>query len=161
VLARVAGTETTTRVARAASTMRGLGLDVHVEEDDDAQWVGQRSAQRSAEGTVVRVSGMRSDLPAVLAASARAGAWVVGRAGVGLFWVTLPAGSPATLAAAVATLRATLAPRPCVVLDAPDDVRAAVDVWGPDVGALQLMRRVKERFDPTGACNPGVFVGGI
>jgi glycolate oxidase FAD binding subunit len=97
----------------------------------------------------------------VLAAASRAGAWVVGRAGLGLSWVTLPAGSPAEVATAVESLRATLAPRPCVVLDAPGDVRAALDVWGPDVGALALMRRVKERFDPTGACNPGVFVGGL
>jgi glycolate oxidase FAD binding subunit len=47
-----------------------------------------------------------------------------------------------------------------VVLDAPGDVRAAVDVWGPSE-PLGLMRRLKERFDPAGACNPGVFVGGI
>jgi glycolate oxidase FAD binding subunit len=161
VLARVAGTETASRVSRAASAMRGFGLDVAVDDDDDAQWVGQRAAQRSAEGTVVRVSGLRSDLPGVLAAASRAGAWVVGRAGLGLSWVTLPAGSPAEVATAVESLRATLAPRPCVVLDAPGDVRAAFDVWGPDVGALALMRRVKERFDPTGACNPGVFVGGL
>jgi glycolate oxidase FAD binding subunit len=161
VLARAAGAAVEPRVERAASSMRGLGLEVAVEEDDEAQWMGQRSAQRSAEATVVRVSGLRSDLARVLRAAQHAGAWVVGRAGLGLFWVTLPAGPPATVASAVATLRATLAPRPCVVLDAPDDVRAAVDVWGPDVGPVELMRRVKERFDPTGACNPGVFAGGI
>jgi glycolate oxidase FAD binding subunit len=161
VLARVAGSATPPRVAIAASAMRGFGLDIAIEEDDDAQWVGQRAAQRSAEGTVVRVSGLRSDLPAVLRAAARAGAWVVGRAGLGLSWVTLPAGSPAEVAAAVGELRSTLAPRPCVVLDAPDDVRAAVDVWGPQTGPVELMRRVKERFDPSGACNPGVFVGGL
>jgi len=32
---------------------------------------------------------------------------------------------------------------------------------GPIGDALPLMRRVKARFDPAGACNPGVFVGGI
>jgi glycolate oxidase FAD binding subunit len=49
-----------------------------------------------------------------------------------------------------------------VVLDAPDEVRRQVDVWGVgDSPALDLMRRVKERFDPSGACAPGVFVGGI
>ena len=29
------------------------------------------------------------------------------------------------------------------------------------VNGLDLMRRVKARFDPTGTCNPGVFAGGI
>ncbi len=55
-----------------------------------------------------------------------------------------------------------LAPAPCVVLDAPAYVRAHLDPWDhPDDAALVLMRRVKERFDPTRTCNPGIFVGGI
>ena len=29
------------------------------------------------------------------------------------------------------------------------------------IGAVELMRRVKARFDPARVCNPGVFVGGI
>ena len=41
-------------------------------------------------------------------------------------------------------------------------LRAALDPWGVQEGpALALMRQVKTRFDPTGVCNPGVFVGGI
>jgi glycolate oxidase FAD binding subunit len=48
----------------------------------------------------------------------------------------------------------------CVVLDAPAAVKHAVDVWGP-IPALDLMRRVKERFDPDGLLSPGRFVGGI
>jgi glycolate oxidase FAD binding subunit len=47
-----------------------------------------------------------------------------------------------------------------VVLDAPDDVREQVDLWGP-VQALELMRAVKERFDPGRLLSPGRFVGGI
>ncbi len=48
-----------------------------------------------------------------------------------------------------------------VVLDAPADLRAALEVWGPAGDALPLMRRVKERFDPTRTMSPGRFVGGI
>jgi len=30
-----------------------------------------------------------------------------------------------------------------------------------DSTAVGLMRRVKQRFDPAGACSPGVMAGGI
>jgi glycolate oxidase FAD binding subunit len=39
-------------------------------------------------------------------------------------------------------------------------VLEATDVWGP-VSALDLMRRVKEQFDPERRLAPGRFVGGI
>lgn len=47
-----------------------------------------------------------------------------------------------------------------VVVEAPDGVKASVDVWGP-VPALDLMRRVKDQFDPEHRLSPGRFVGGI
>ena len=48
------------------------------------------------------------------------------------------------------------------MLDAPNDVRGKLDVWGiDDSPAIDLMRRVKGRFDPAGACSPGILVGGI
>ena len=49
---------------------------------------------------------------------------------------------------------------PCVVLDAPDGCATPSTRGAPDAGALALMRRVKERFDPRGIFRPGVFVGG-
>jgi glycolate oxidase FAD binding subunit len=83
----------------------------------------------------------------------------VGRAALGICWVSLPA---EVGAGGVEQLRSALADAHCVVLDAPDDVRAQIDPWGfGDAGALDLMRRTKERFDPRGVCSPGVFVGGI
>ncbi len=39
-------------------------------------------------------------------------------------------------------------------------MKAGVDVWGP-VPALDLMRRVKDQFDPDHRLAPGRFVGGI
>jgi glycolate oxidase FAD binding subunit len=47
-----------------------------------------------------------------------------------------------------------------VVLHAPAQVRAAVDVWGP-VPSLGLMRAVKNQFDPEHRMAPGRFAGGI
>ncbi|GAA4187622.1 FAD-binding oxidoreductase [Microbispora amethystogenes] len=47
-----------------------------------------------------------------------------------------------------------------VVLCAPVEAARRLDRWGR-VGALPLMRRVKERFDPGRRLSPGRFVGGI
>jgi glycolate oxidase FAD binding subunit len=48
------------------------------------------------------------------------------------------------------------------VRHAPAGVRDAVDPWGPvHPGALALMRRVKDQFDPDHRLAPGRFVGGI
>jgi glycolate oxidase FAD binding subunit len=47
-----------------------------------------------------------------------------------------------------------------IVTQASPAVRSRLDVWG-SVAALDLMRRVKQRFDPNSTLNPGRFVGGI
>jgi len=159
VLARFGGTTAARQAEAALERLGAEGLDAEAVEDDDALWEAQRAGQRSAEGAVVRVSGVQSGLRAVFAVAERLGASVVGRAALGLSWVRVEQGD---LVAAVEEIRRDLAPHPCVVLDAPREVRAAVDPWGPtDPGALTLMRRTKARFDPQGVCRPGVFVGGI
>jgi glycolate oxidase FAD binding subunit len=48
-----------------------------------------------------------------------------------------------------------------VILHSPLDLKSKTDVWGSPGDALQLMRRIKAQFDPTGTLNPGRFVGGI
>jgi glycolate oxidase FAD binding subunit len=47
-----------------------------------------------------------------------------------------------------------------VVLEAADEVRERVDLWGP-VRGLDLMVSVKQQFDPRRLLSPGRFVGGI
>jgi glycolate oxidase FAD binding subunit len=44
-----------------------------------------------------------------------------------------------------------------VLLDAPAELRRAVDPWGP-LTAEPLMRRVKARFDPYDTLNPGLLL---
>jgi glycolate oxidase FAD binding subunit len=147
--------------AEAAARLLG-GLETEIASDDDGIWVRQREGQRSAGGTVVRVSGLPTGLPALLVAARRHSARVVGRAGLGLSWIALEGRGTDDAVAAIEELRGELSPAPCVVLDAPAEVRERVDPWGPvDDAAARLMARVKERFDPGGACNPGVFAGGI
>ncbi len=48
-----------------------------------------------------------------------------------------------------------------VIERCPPDVKARFDVWD-DVGdTIEVMRRLKEQYDPTRTLNPGRFVGGI
>jgi glycolate oxidase FAD binding subunit len=158
VLARFAGAA----AEEQASAARDLIGGGEVVVDDAPLWAAQRSMQRSATGTVVRVSGQQSDLPRVAQAAEGAGAALVGRAALGISWLALEALDDEAAVDAVGELRDRLGPSPCVVLDAPTGVRSSLDVWDEDDrGRLALARRVKERFDPQRVMRPGIFVGGI
>jgi glycolate oxidase FAD binding subunit len=162
VLARVGGAAPHPHAEEAGSVLRDRGLSVELIDEDDELWEEQRAGQRSASGTLVRVSGLQTGLLDLLSATERLGGSLVGRAALGLSWITLPDRGAGEAALAVEELRRQLAGAGCVLLDAPAEVRAQLDPWGPlDAPGLALMRRVKERFDPAGTCNPGLFVGGI
>ena len=169
VLARFGSADPWPRVEEAATLLRRAGIDdveVGAGEgagggDEDARWQRQRAGQRTGAGAMVKVSALAAELPRVVEAVEALSGALVGRAALGLSWVRLPGADAGDLVAAVEDLRRRLAPAPCVVLDAPDDVRAKVDPWGDRTGPVELMRRVKARFDPAGVCHPGVFVGGI
>jgi glycolate oxidase FAD binding subunit len=123
-----------------------------VVEDDSPLWTAQRTGQRSADGAVVRVSGLQTELAPTFRVAQELGGSLVGRASLGISWITI---SPDR----IGELRERLRPFACVVLDAPRDVRSSLDVWGADPSALA--QRVKERFDPAGVFAPGTFAGGI
>ena len=113
--------------------------------------------------TDLKLTFVLSGLGEVLAAADATGARVRGSAGSGVAYAALPAGTSADEArAAVERLRAacTAVGGTAVVVDAPAAVKDAVDVWGP-IPALDLMRRVKDQFDPDHRLSPGRFVGGI
>ena len=157
VLARFGSADPGPRVEEAAALLRkDSRLSVDIETDDDACWEAQRSAQRG--DVVVKVSTVPKGLLSAMTVTRELGGTLVARAGLGLAWIQL---DPADAVAAIEQLRARLAPAPCAVLDAPTDVRAALDPWGGETGPVELMRKVKERFDPAGICAPGLFVGGI
>ena len=48
-----------------------------------------------------------------------------------------------------------------VVEHCPLSVKRGIDVWGETTDAVEIMRRIKEKFDPARVLNPGRFVGGI
>jgi glycolate oxidase FAD binding subunit len=149
LLARFGGPSSAEQARETLARMETAGLEGgEVVEDDDELWMTQRVRQRGA--CVLKVSGRITDLPAVCRAADAA----VGRAGLGLFWLSVDPG-------AVETVRAALAPRACTLLDGPAELRASATWAAPDPGALAVMSRVKERFDPARIFRPGTFVGGI
>jgi glycolate oxidase FAD binding subunit len=86
-----------------------------------------------------------------------------GSTGAGVVYASMPGDTDVPAAgAAVERLRSTCARHggSLVVLDAPAGVKRELDVWGP-VPGLDLMRRVKDQFDPDHRLAPGRFVGGI
>jgi glycolate oxidase FAD binding subunit len=137
-------------------------------------WWG-RGAAAAADGTVIRIAFWAAELAGVLravdAAASAAGLdpAVGGSAAAGVIYVALDErAAPAAAAQFVLDVRAAVG-RPsgglpsrgsAVVLHAPAEVRAAVDVWGP-VPSLGLMRAVKNQFDPEHRMAPGRFAGGI
>jgi glycolate oxidase FAD binding subunit len=160
VLARFVGAVPEAAAEKVVELMRRAGLDSRPVEDDGALWERQRARQRSFEGAVVRVSGLAAELPRVVRSAQEVGASLVGRAGLGLSWLTLSGDDSSEVVSAIEELRRCLHPFPCVLLDAPPALREKVDPWGEAQG-VSLMQRVKARFDPLGVCNPGIFVGGI
>jgi glycolate oxidase FAD binding subunit len=156
LLAQCAGPEHSRRGRRAAKLLDELGLvDVDLTEEDGTLWERQRAGQRSQAGAVVRIAHAPSALADVLRATDAAEGTLVGRAALGTSYVEAPP-------EAVPALRRAVAPARTIVLDAPAALRARDDPWeDPEPAALTLMRSIKDRFDPAGTCNPGLFVGGI
>ena len=148
VLARFGGAGAAEAAEHVSGLLDAEGLEASVEEDDDALWDAQRAAQRTGSGPVVRVSGLQDQTALVLELARELDARVVGRAAFGLSWVAVSDPGHAE------RVREAVCPSPCAVLDG----RGDLDAWGPrDPGALMLAERVRERFDPAGACAPGLL----
>ncbi|MEV8504036.1 FAD-binding oxidoreductase [Actinoplanes sp. NPDC051475] len=109
-----------------------------------------------AGGVGVKLTAPLSRVPELLGAAP--GTTIRGSAGTGVLYAHVTGDVPRTIELLRAT--AVRAGGHTVVLTAPEEVRHAVDMWGP-VPGLALMRRVKDRFDPGHRFAPGRFVGGI
>jgi glycolate oxidase FAD binding subunit len=162
VYVRFGGVDAESQAKAARDVLAEAGADANLTSSDGELWSEQAARQRSDDGTVVRVSHTQSQLEQVMGMASLEGASVAGRVALGVSWVTLRGEAPDDVVAAVRDMRTRLAPAACVVLDAPAEVRSRVDPWGVSEGPeLTLMRRTKDRFDPRGVCNRGIFVGGI
>ena len=151
VLARFAG-------AHAADRARALGGDCEV--DDERLWAAQRAGQRARAGALVRIHGVPSDLGRVCLAVESATSRPRGRTCDRRHVRPSLDGDPGRA-------------RPCRRAAARDPRAApvrgrgrsrgpatALDPWGvPEGPELELMRRVKQRFDPDAQVQPGHLRG--
>jgi glycolate oxidase FAD binding subunit len=155
---------------RTASTLRLLGSDAREQTELPAGWGSfpwAADRRQTALKATFALSGLARVLDTARSAADAAGLRLDlrGSGGAGVLYGALPADADAD-ATAVGTVVDRLRTEctglggALVVLDGPPGVKAAVDTWGP-VPALDLMQRVKERFDPERRLAPGRFVGGI
>lgn len=154
-------------VAGRAEAVRGLlGSDATGSTDepaDGAAYPWDVTATGDRRSTALKLTCVLSGVADVLAAADDTGVTVRGSAGSGVLYAALGPDAPLEdVRAALDRLRRVCGDHggTAVVVDAPAAVKAAVDVWGP-IPALDLMRRVKDQFDPDHRLSPGRFVGGI
>ena len=121
-----------------------------------------------SEDVAVKISAPPAELTAVLEstidAAERRGvtARFTGHAGTGVTFAGL-SGEEEALVEVVQEVRDIWTRRggSVVVRSAPAPFKEKLDVWGPAGDYGGLLRRVKEKFDPGYAMNPGRFVGGL
>jgi len=115
--------------------------------------------------TVVRIATLPTDLlataeqAAAVAAAAGVASRLVSSAAVGVHTLRLGGGTPEAVSTVVDQVRRHALARGGSVLlrRRPADVDAVVDPLGPPPSSVELLRRIKAQFDPTGRCAPGRF----
>jgi len=132
----------------------------------DAAWQADASAVVGGpDETVLRISGLPSDFGRLaeqarrLADQSGLDLAVVSSVALGIHTVRLRHGTAQDHASAVQGLRgAALAQGASVLLRSrPPELDDLVDALGPPPSAVQLLRRVKQQFDPAGRLAPGRF----
>jgi len=147
------------QVSRLVEIAAAAGAPAEPLDDDaGAAFWRRHDAVRTAAPLRVRAAALPSRFATVAALLAPIGelAWYA-TLGIGV------AGGAGGDAAAVSAARAALVAEggSLVLEDAPAELRAAVDAWGPPPPGFVIMQRLKRRFDPEGRLNPGRFVGGL
>jgi glycolate oxidase FAD binding subunit len=144
---------------------RGFAAEALTGQDEADLWDGYDFFD-SADGALVKVSTLPSDLARTLDEIERLAAGAIyhaaGRAGAGVFLLHIP-GDVSLQKRIVEGLRGILLPGrgSAVVIRAPRELKAQLDVWGPLGDGLGLMKAVKQQFDPAGVLGPGRGPGGI
>lgn len=159
-------------VAAAVAQLRALLAGVGVAasrcppEEASQLWAAHERAVTGDDGdTVLRISTLPTDLAGTAEHASRCASAagltfrLVSSAALGVHTVRLSGDDPQAVAAGVSEVRQHVLDRGGSVLlrRRPADVDARVDPLGPPPSSVELLRRVKAQFDPTGRCAPGRF----
>ena len=142
--------------------------EVRALTDEEGDNLGPLDPTPAGDEVAVKISAPPAELTAVLesvlgAAERRnVDARFTGHAGTGVTYAGLSGGEEA-LVEVVQEVRDIWTRRggSVVVRSAPTSFKEKLDVWGPAGDYGGLLQRVKEKFDPGYAMNPGRFVGGL
>jgi glycolate oxidase FAD binding subunit len=140
-----------------ARTLAGGGGEVLAGEAEAALWRRHQGRASASAGTVVRLSWLPAALPQVLAAIEQLGDGqgsieLVARAGAGVGLARLDGGID-WQASTVDRLRSSAELTDVTIQDAPPDVKAKVDAWGPPGPAGPVLAAIKRALDPAGILN--------
>ena len=80
-----------------------------------------------------------------------------------LWWDELAEAGPAPVATGLQSIQSKAASLGggAVIERCPDAVKALIDIWGVQPSGMEIMRRLKQQFDPRDTLNPGRFIGGL
>ena len=170
VVALLSGTQAgaSARAETLRDRLAALGCEALVHDAAPPWWgvllhPGQRGGTQPPEGprpVLLKATARLSGIPELIEEVSAVQGTATGSAASGVLYVTLPADEG--VGAHVERLRgaSTRLGGSLVVLDAQPQTKAGLDSWGA-VPGLELMRRVKQEFDPRRTLAPGRFVGGL
>ena len=153
---------------RLVTLLAGLGISAAPLSEQDARsaWQAHGSAVLGTDHeTAVRICGLPSDLGSLaghvrqVATAADLEAHMVSSAALGIQTVRLQGGEPAAHAQALTAIRDRALEQGASVLlrTRAAELDALVQALGPAPSTVDLLRRIKTQFDPTGRCAPGRF----
>lgn len=154
------GTEVDATVDLVAEAARSHGGRMRSQDGPPAFWEGVRdfTVPPDPAQVVLAAAVPRTGVVALLDAVGEDGA-LVALPAAGVVQVRPSGADPAAL---LARLRQAAGVKgQVVVVSAPPERKASLDVWGPPPPGFPLMRALKEALDPQAVLNPGRFVGGI
>jgi glycolate oxidase FAD binding subunit len=155
------------RIERLAGTPARTRIEIE-DTSSFSEPEGTRSLHTDDESIAVRVSANPAAAVSLIERARTALAErfdtirVDGRLGTGLFRLSTSAGRSTEALAFVRTVEKLCEPDPrarVVTETASAELKSTLDVWGGVVPGFHLMKRIKQKFDPSGILSPGRFVG--